>query len=137
MIRSVSCLGWKGGEYTTRLWDTNDRLSYQKPGCDASKGGNEFRMINDFRGVPGAKGRNMRFSRCQVQGARAALIVAIKDVAEGEEFLLDYGEQYWGADSKPGPPQPGEPGYVAPPSAEDIARVEAELCEMLQQALED
>eukprot|EP00290_Baffinella_frigidus_P045147 CAMPEP_0180301196 /NCGR_PEP_ID=MMETSP0988-20121125/23319_1 /TAXON_ID=697907 /ORGANISM="non described non described, Strain CCMP2293" /LENGTH=235 /DNA_ID=CAMNT_0022281657 /DNA_START=16 /DNA_END=723 /DNA_ORIENTATION=- len=91
--------GHMGGEYTTRLWDTDAEPGNPHPACNASKGGNEFRFINDFRCVPGDKGSNVRFSACHIQGARSALIVAIKDVAEGEEFLLDYGEQYWSAET--------------------------------------
>jgi hypothetical protein len=69
------------------------RLLHAGRGCGDD--GNELRMINDFRGVPGATGPNCRFSRAAIRGFRAALIVAIKPIAPNEELLLDYGEVYW------------------------------------------
>ena len=84
-----------GGEYVTRLWDMGPNSDFYMPGVDAETMGNELRMINDFRGVPGATGPNCRFSRAAIRGFRAALIVAIKPIAPNEELLLDYGEVYW------------------------------------------
>ena len=68
---------------------------YYRPGVDAEHMGNELRMINDYRGVPGATGPNCKFSRTAIRGFRAALIVAIRPIAVGEELLLDYGAVYW------------------------------------------
>jgi hypothetical protein len=58
----------QGSEYTTRLWDGDDapNAGYNMPACDASRGGNEMRMINDFRGVPGAE-----MAACRSRGAAA------------------------------------------------------------------
>ena len=60
------------------------RLLHAGRGCGDD--GNELRMINDFRGVPGATGPNCRFSRAAIRGFRAALIVAIKPIAPNEEL---------------------------------------------------
>ena len=137
--------GHWGGEYVTRLWNTGANSDYFRPGVDADKMGNELRMINDYRSVPGATGPNCKFSRAAIRGFRAALIVAIRPVAPNEEFLLDYGEVYWqgltseGEGSVPGSPLPGgvkEAGVSAVLPA-DLLEVEKDLLEMVAQATED
>jgi len=108
--------------------------------------GNELRMINDFRGVPGATGHNCRFSRAAIRGFRAALIVAIKPIAPNQELLLDYGEVYWRQElldedeSVPGSPKVDgivKEATVSAVLSSDLADLESDLVEMVEQATED
>ena len=85
---------------------------------DAYDGGNTGCMVNDFRQNPlddaatadllqrqreaagGATvvvtpSRNVRFVRVHHRGWPFLFIVAVRDLFEGEELLLDYGEAYW------------------------------------------
>jgi hypothetical protein len=138
--------GHWGGEYVTRLWNTGANSDYFRPGVDAQTMGNELRMINDFRGVPGATGHNCRFSRAAIRGFRAALIVAIKPIAPNEELLLDYGEVYWRQElldedeSVPGSPKVDgivKEATVSAVLSSDLADLESDLVEMVEQATED
>jgi hypothetical protein len=138
--------GHWGGEYVTRLWNTGANSDYFRPGVDAQKIGNELRMINDFRGVPGATGHNCKFSRAAIRGFRAALIVAIKPIAPNEELLLDYGEVYWRQElldedeSAPGSPKVDgrvKEATVSAVLSSDLADLESDLVEMVEQATED
>lgn len=121
--------GHWGGEYVTRLWNTGANSDYYRPGVDAQHMGNELRMINDHRGVPGATGPNCKFSRAAIRGFRAALIVAIKPIAPNEEFLLDYGEVYWRQEL-----MEGDAATAIPES--DLDALENDLREMVAQATE-
>ncbi|MDE2095831.1 MAG: hypothetical protein KGL39_01140 [Patescibacteria group bacterium] len=66
----------------------------------APKGyGNLSRLINDFR-VLGAKEQttqpNVMFGEVLVNGRiPVPVITAVRDIAAGEELLIDYGEDYW------------------------------------------
>ena len=134
--------GHWGGEYVTRLWDTGENSDFYMPGVDAETIGNELRMINDFRGVPGATGPNCRFSRAAIRGFRAALIVAIKPIAPNEELLLDYGEVYWRPEladeeeRRPGSPKVDSDGSVKEGTASAVLSsdlvLESDLVERIQ-----
>ena len=134
--------GHWGGEYVTRLWDTGANSDFYMPGVDAETMGNELRMINDFRGVPGATGPNCRFSRAAIRGFRAALIVAIKPIAPNEELLLDYGEVYWRPEladeeeRRPGSPKVDSDGSVKVGTASAVFSsdlvLESDLVERIQ-----
>jgi len=134
--------GHWGGEYVTRLWDTGENSDFYMPGVDAETMGNELRMINDFRGVPGATGPNCRFSRAAIRGFRAALIVAIKPIAPNEELLLDYGEVYWRPEladeeeRRPGSPKVDSDGRVKEATASAVLSsdlvLESDLVERIQ-----
>ena len=64
------------------------------PVIDAAEAGNETRFINDFRDTP--QGRpNCCFSQTYLAGRPAIMVVAVEDVREGEELLIDYGEAFW------------------------------------------
>jgi len=138
--------GHWGGEYVTRLWNTGANSDYYRPGVDAQKMGNELRMINDYRSVPGATGPNCKFSRAAIRGFRAALIVAILPIAPNEEFLLDYGEVYWRQELMeadclpPGSPGDGSSGVkeagVSAVLPSDLEALENDLREMVSQATE-
>ena len=78
---------------------------------DAKDGGNTGCMINDFRenplSDPGTAAllrqvvgrvtpsRNVQFVRVHDRGWPHMFIVAVRELSQGEELLLDYGEQYW------------------------------------------
>eukprot|EP01043_Picozoa_sp_COSAG02_P011049 COSAG02_NODE_401_length_23083_cov_26.955839_3_plen_279_part_00 len=80
---------------------------------DAWDGGNTGCMINDYRenplNDPGTAGlleqrqaaarvtpsRNVQFVRVHNKGWPYMFIVATRELLEGEELFLDYGEQYW------------------------------------------
>jgi hypothetical protein len=137
--------GHHGGEYVTRLWNTGANADYYRPGVDAQDMGNELRMINDYRGVPGAAGPNCKFSRTALRGMRAALIVVIAPVAIDEELLLDYGEVYWRqglvtAADAPGTADAGEARVrdeaVSTILPSDLEALENDLREMVSQAFE-
>lgn len=57
---------------------------------------NPCKYINDFRGHGGAMTNNVDFI-CFMndKGYCMGVIVAIKDISEGENILIDYGEEYW------------------------------------------
>jgi len=143
--------GHCGGNYVTRLWSTGQDSDYFRPGVDAEVMGNELRMINDYRGVPGANGPNCKFSRTTLRGYRAALIVATRTVSPGEEFLLDYGDVYWHGwrpahshiSNEPeetyedGTSQNLEERTVSAVLPEDLEALENELREMVSQATEE
>jgi len=77
-------------------------------GIDASKMGNEGRMINDYRGVRG-QGPNAEFRDCWVDlgkgkfEKRIAVYVLsagksgkrAKGIAKGEEIVVSYGKGFW------------------------------------------
>ena len=137
--------GHWGGEYVTRLWNTGANSDYYRPGVDAEHIGNELRMINDYRSVPGAAGPNCKFSRAAIRGFRAALIVAILPIAPNEEFLLDYGEVYWRQElameadgSAPGSPMAAgvKESGVSAVLPSDLDELEKDLAEMVAQATE-
>jgi hypothetical protein len=60
---------------------------------DASICGNECRFINDFRGT--GKQPNVQMKRVWARKSLRIMIQATKDIQKGEEFLIDYGSQYW------------------------------------------
>lgn len=68
-------------------------------GIDASKMGNEARMVNDYRGVPGFERPNVVFETRRVGGGtgelRMALWVGSKDIKKGTELCVSYGKGFW------------------------------------------
>lgn len=117
-------------------------------GIDAETAGNEMRMTNDYRGV-GQRGASCCFSRGWVRGCPALFVVTVREVGEGEELLLDYGELYWkhflrgGADGDVDDdgdcePQAGHAGQVnAQGNDEELLELERGLLEMVMQAEEE
>ena len=65
------------------------------PGIDAARCGNETRFINDARGV-GDGVPNCRLVRTTIRALPAVLIIVVRPVRYGDEFLLNYGQDYWG-----------------------------------------
>jgi hypothetical protein len=79
-------------------------------GIDASTHGNVARMINDYRGIPGATRPNAEF-RHAMTSSKVLLVGQTtikpvsgmevwsleKPIAKGEEILLSYGKGFWNA----------------------------------------
>ena len=81
------------GDYVARLRDNVPvALSIS---VDAEKYGNEFRFVNDYHGVIPAP--NVRFSRAVAGGLIRIFVVTILPITEGQELLIQYGEEYWSA----------------------------------------
>ena len=55
-------------------------------------------MINDPRGT----GVEANSVECPIAGGALIGILTLRDVREGEELLMDYGERYWQARSQTG-----------------------------------
>jgi SET domain-containing protein len=67
-------------------------------GVDAKRAGNEARMVNDYRGVPGFQRPNVVFETRRVGehgDVRMGLWVASNDVKEGVELCVSYGKGFW------------------------------------------
>ena len=55
-------------------------------------------MINDPRGTPA----DANAVECPIGGGALIGILTLRDIAKGEELLMDYGERYWQARSQTG-----------------------------------
>lgn len=86
--------------------DTDEKSDYDLSldpelgvGVDAGKMGNEARMVNDYRGVPGFERPNVVFETRRVGGStgelRMALWVGSKDIKKGTELCVSYGKGFW------------------------------------------
>ncbi|KAH0614476.1 uncharacterized protein H6S33_000112 [Morchella sextelata] len=87
--------------------DTNEKSDYDLcldrelgVGVDAQNVGNEARMVNDYRGVPGFERPNVVFETRRVGGGengelRMALWVGSKDIKKGVELCVSYGKGFW------------------------------------------
>jgi len=69
-------------------------------GVDARRMGNEGRMVNDYRGVPGFVRANVVFETRRVGGGdggevRMGLWVGSRDVKKGVELCVSYGKGFW------------------------------------------
>jgi SET domain len=73
-----------GGEYAAHLLMTM--------ALNAQDYGNETRAINHYQNI--AKGPNVIMKICHVDGLPRIMIVCKADIAVGEEFLLNYGDEY-------------------------------------------
>lgn len=78
-----------GGKYCAAITPYS-KISHN---IDAEYVGNELRFINDFRNV--SLEPNVQLTTTFIDKMPRVLIVVIKDINEGEEILLDYGEYYW------------------------------------------
>ena len=108
-------------------------------GIDAETRGNEVRMTNDHRGVS-SDGPNCSFSRGWARGGPALFVTTMREIAEGEELLLDYGELYWEHATKARQDSSGFEGMGrrggCEVDEEDLALLENDLLEMVMQAEE-
>lgn len=69
-------------------------------GVDAHRMGNEGRMVNDYRGVPGFVRANVVFETRRVGGGdggevRMGLWVGSRNVKKGVELCVSYGKGFW------------------------------------------
>jgi len=60
---------------------------------DAVEAGNEFRFLNDYRGVSATP--NVKLFATVFNGEYHIAVTIIKRVNKGEELLVDYGSTYW------------------------------------------
>eukprot|EP01052_Picozoa_sp_SAG31_P024138 SAG31_NODE_2033_length_6618_cov_3.628624_8_plen_95_part_00 len=75
-----------------------DRETGVEYDVDAQHFGNEARFINDYHNVPNAGGQaNVEFTaaNCVATGGYFVAVMTKKRVKKGQEFLVDYGEQYF------------------------------------------
>jgi hypothetical protein len=83
--------GTNGGEYVAEL-ERNMILPRTTMSLDAQKYGNECRTINHFDNI--AAEANVTMQVCYVDALPRIMIVCKKDIAVGEELLLNYGKGY-------------------------------------------
>lgn len=79
-----------GGEYATYL-ESRDESKYAM-GLDAAREGNECRFINHYQGI--ADKPNVIMKIAYVEELPRVMIVCIKNVDVGQEFLLQYSDEY-------------------------------------------
>jgi hypothetical protein len=72
-----------GGEYSAELMTMT---------VDAQEYGNETRAINHFTSI--AQNPNVKMIPCHIDGLPRIILVCKTDIAVGEEFLLNYGDEY-------------------------------------------
>ena len=85
------------GEYTGKVIK-NDGGEYcafltEQFNVDAGICGNELRYINDYRNI--AEKPNTKLEIVYLDKKPKVLVVVTEDVNNGQEFLLNYGEDYW------------------------------------------
>lgn len=107
-IGAEKCIGWYGGALRPRIPGQPSSSSFiMECQCDkyeldfdANDIGNEIRYVNDYRGIAAAP--NVYVGEpVHVEGAPgwvvANPIMTSRAIAAGEEYLLDYGDNYWRA----------------------------------------
>ena len=65
---------------------------------DAKEAGNEFRFVNDYRGV--STEPNVKFLSAPVAGEYRILVITIADISQGDELVADYGPDFWEQEEK-------------------------------------
>ena len=85
--------------FLLNLFNSEEHMVYID--VDAARAGNEARFLNDFHGVPGIDAPNCQFWPYydNVTGEKRIGIKTIREVATGQELLVDYGGKYFAADS--------------------------------------
>lgn len=78
-----------GGEYATYLERRDEKYAL---GVDARKEGNECRFINHYQGI--ADDPNVIMKIAYVEELPRVMIVCMKDLQIGKEFLLRYSDEY-------------------------------------------
>lgn len=79
----------KGGHYVAILED----IAYEDSvGVNAETAGNEMRFINAFQGV--GERANVKMRTVYINTFPHIIVLCTEDIEEGEELLLDYGEEY-------------------------------------------
>jgi len=78
-----------GSEYATYLEDWRERYAL---GVDATREGNECRFINHFKGI--ADEANVVMKIAYVEELPRVMVVCMRDIEVGEEFLLNYSDDF-------------------------------------------
>jgi hypothetical protein len=81
-----------GGEYVAHL---ESPLLKDPLGVDAQTHGNELRAINHFQSI--ADTPNVIMKLCYVEQLPRIMIICKRDIPVGDEFLLNYGDDYFEA----------------------------------------
>lgn len=81
--------GDDGSEYATYLEDRSERYAL---GVDATREGNECRFINHFTGI--ADEANVVMKIAYVEELPRVMVVCMRDIEVGEEFLLNYSDEF-------------------------------------------
>lgn len=76
----------ENNRYTFNLENTNNLV------IDAEKYGNELKYINSYLNI--AKKPNVVYTNIIIDGLPKVLYVCMRNIKPGEEFLIDYGEDY-------------------------------------------
>ncbi|KAJ1456675.1 hypothetical protein M885DRAFT_616042 [Pelagophyceae sp. CCMP2097] len=79
---------------------------------DATHQGNELRYVNDYRGC--GDGANVSLQSAVVDTLPMQFLVVTRPVGHGEEFLTDYGEEYWAVLLGAPAPDDAPPAAAAP-----------------------
>lgn len=61
---------------------------------DAEQSGNEFRFINDYRGISSEPNIHFWAGKHEM-GSYQVVVVTDRDIKKGEELVADYGDNYW------------------------------------------
>lgn len=85
-----------GGEYVASLERSSSNGHQQSSlAVDAGRIGSECRLINDYRNI--GKEPNCIMKTAYVEELPRIMIICKRDIAPGEEFLIDYSDEYWQA----------------------------------------
>ncbi|CAM9465624.1 unnamed protein product, partial [Ectocarpus fasciculatus] len=79
----------QGGHYVANL---EEKEYTESVGVDAEECGNEMRFINAYQGI--SDGANVKMVVAYIASYPHLIIICKKDIEIGEEFLLDYGDDY-------------------------------------------
>ena len=107
------------GHYVAALEDKGHDESL---GIDAGDCGNELRFINSYLGIAFSPNVTMRTG--YVNTYPHILVVCLRDIEEGEEFLLDYGKAYTEA-------------YLTPKPKQDVPALDMQVVRSVLPGLED
>eukprot|EP00730_Choanoeca_flexa_P003908 TRINITY_DN11537_c1_g2_i3.p1 TRINITY_DN11537_c1_g2~~TRINITY_DN11537_c1_g2_i3.p1 ORF type:complete len:698 (+),score=154.98 TRINITY_DN11537_c1_g2_i3:2-2095(+) len=87
-----------GSRYIVPFYDDEDDDGADpeyKLDVDAAELGNEMRFCNDYRNIAEANNARLKAQSCDYCQHREMAVVAVSDIRQGEEILLDYGDEYW------------------------------------------
>lgn len=80
-----------GGEYATYLENRDEKYAL---GVDAQHEGTEARFINHYAGITEENKPNVVMKVTYVEELPRVMIVCMRDIQVGEEFLLQYSDEY-------------------------------------------
>ena len=91
--RVFACDGSSESLYVAKYENSFEAEETDLVRIDGLKVGNEMRYINDSRNT--GRPVNVQFILAWIGGSLHLMVVAVNDIAKGEEILIDYGEEYW------------------------------------------